>query len=564
MQDNRKFAIYSRKSRFTGKGESIENQVELCRSYIMLHDPETKPEDIIIFEDEGFSGGNTNRPQLQQMMKLCREKKIRAVVCYRLDRISRNTGDFIKLFDELNHLNIDFLSVRDHFDTSGPMGRAMIFISSIFAQLERETIAERIRDNMYELAKDGRWLGGTTPIGYRSTETIGSYTFDGRERKAHKLEIILEEAEIVRLLFRKFLEFNSLTKLDEFCINQNIRTRNGKQYSRNTLKPILQNPVYMIADEAAWDYFHAMDAHVYADRTKFDGAHGVIAYNKTDQNTGGAYKIRDISEWIIAVGKHEGIISGEDWVKVQKLIDQNKSKSFRKPRSNVALLSGLLVCGNCGSYMRPKLRDRKNKDGERVYEYLCELKERSRGKQCSVKTVNGNTLDSLVCGEIKKLSDTESVFVKRLRQERRKLTFADSDYDAKTDALQKEKADIEKKIRNLMQRLADSEGTAAGDYIIQEVNALDEQRIQLQVQIDEYTKLSQNDAISGEEFEHLISMLSDFAGAFETLPIEQKRSAIRAFLKRVVWDGNDVHLYFFGAEDDGNIPENGSMCQCGK
>ncbi len=105
------------------------------------------------------------------------------MVCYRLDRISRNIGDFANLIEELNELHISFISIKEQFDTSSPMGRAMMYIASVFSQLERETIAERIRDNMLELSKSGRWLGGNTPTGYTS-ESVSSVTIDGKVKKS--------------------------------------------------------------------------------------------------------------------------------------------------------------------------------------------------------------------------------------------------------------------------------------------------------------------------------------------------------------------------------------------
>ena len=168
-QINGKIAIYSRKSKFTGKGESIGNQIEECKKHIAYKYQITDMSQIVVYEDEGFSGKNTKRPQFQQMLKACRNREIRMIVCYRLDRISRNTIDFALLYQELERLDINFISVTENFDTTTPLGRAMLSISSAFAQLERDTIAERIRDNMLALAKTGRWLGGTTPLGYIST-----------------------------------------------------------------------------------------------------------------------------------------------------------------------------------------------------------------------------------------------------------------------------------------------------------------------------------------------------------------------------------------------------------
>ena len=163
-KNEEKIAIYSRKSKFTGKGESIGNQVELCKEYVRNLFGDSYGDRCVVFEDEGFSGGNLLRPDFMRMMDEVRKRKFKAIVVYRLDRISRNISDFTSLIDELTKLNVSFVSIREQFDTSTPMGRAMMFIISVFSQLERETIAERIRDNMYELAKTGRWLGGNTPI----------------------------------------------------------------------------------------------------------------------------------------------------------------------------------------------------------------------------------------------------------------------------------------------------------------------------------------------------------------------------------------------------------------
>lgn len=124
-------AIYSRKSRYTGKGESIGNQIDLCREYIRAHYGDATAEHAVVFEDEGFSGGNLNRPDFKKMMTAAKERKIRAIVVYRLDRISRNISDFSSLIEELGRLGIDFVSIRESFDTSSPMGRAMMYIASV-------------------------------------------------------------------------------------------------------------------------------------------------------------------------------------------------------------------------------------------------------------------------------------------------------------------------------------------------------------------------------------------------------------------------------------------------
>ena len=127
-------AIYSRKSKFTGKGESIGNQIEMCQDYIKLHYP-NEQHIISVFEDEGFSGKNLNRPQFQKMISIEKSNPFDLIIVYRLDRISRNVGDFANLIEELNNFNTAFICIKEQFDTSTPMGRAMMNIAAVFAQL---------------------------------------------------------------------------------------------------------------------------------------------------------------------------------------------------------------------------------------------------------------------------------------------------------------------------------------------------------------------------------------------------------------------------------------------
>lgn len=546
MLSQKKYAIYSRKSKFTGKGESIANQVEMCRKKLDATRPGIRDEDILIFEDEGFSGKNTKRPAFQNMMQQCRKGEIDCIICYRLDRISRNTVDFLTMYEELDNMGVSFISVHDNFDTSTAVGKAMLVITSAFAELERNIIAERIQDNMYELAKSGRWLGGTTPTGYRSTETVGSVTEDGKTRKAKKLEIIPEQAALVKMIFQKFIELRSLTGLETYLLQNDIRSKNGKFFTRCTLKNILQNPVYMIADQEAWNYFLLIGASVYSAQDAFDGTHGIMAYNKTDEHLEGHNTIRSIDKWIIAVGAHEGIITGEDWTAAQKIFERNKSKSYRRPKSHTALLSGRLYCACCGSYMRPKLSQRINKDGEFIYDYLCERKEKSKGHKCNMKRINGNVLDKMVCEEICKLSESESDLMKMLRSASRQFHVSDQDHLDQIQRLRKSLKENEKRIKNLTAALASAADTAAYPIIIAEISELTAKAQSIEQQIAEYESIAQTTALSQQEIEALGTMMLSLAHA--DLTVEQKRDVLRALIHKVIWDGEHVHIVLFGAD----------------
>ncbi len=551
QENTEQIAIYSRKSKFTGKGESIENQIELCKQYIRPRYPNCNDEGILIYEDEGFSGGNMERPEFKKMMAEARAKKFSAIVCYRLDRISRNIGDFAKLIEELDGLKVSFVSIKEQFDTSSPMGRAMMYISSVFSQLERETIAERIRDNMHELSKTGRWLGGVSPTGYVS-EQVENITIDGKTKKACKLKLIPEEAEIVKEIYRVFLEKNSLTKTETYFIQNGYKTKNKKLFTRFALRNILTNLVYMIADEDAHHYLIENGVELFTEQKDFDGKHGVMAYNRTIQKTGKTNQIRPMNEWIVSVGKHMGLIKGAEWIKVQEYLEQNRSKSFRKPRSNVALLSGLLFC-TCGDYMRPKLSQRKNAQGEFIYSYLCAMKEKSRSHVCKMKNANGNMLDRVVCEEIKRLGADSSEFIRELELGKKQLEGNREEYDDNLDRLRGALVEIEKEIASLVSYLAKSGGTGAEGHIVKEIDELHGKGEIMKSRIAELESLTASHALSNIEFDLIRQMLGAFRDTIDDMSVEQKRAALRTFVKKVVWDGENVHMYLFGSDDSSGI-----------
>ena len=555
MKDQGKIVIYSRKSKFTGKGESIENQIEMCRQYVRMHFGEESADNALIYEDEGFSGGTLKRPQFMKMMKDAAEFKFRAIVVYRLDRISRNIGDFAKLIEQLNDMKIDFISIKEQFDTSSPMGRAMMYISSVFSQLERETIAERIRDNMHELSKTGRWLGGMSPTGYIS-ESVSNVTIDGKTKKVCKLKIVPEEISIVKIIFDKFIETTSITKTETYLLQKGFKTKTGKLFTRFAVKGILSNPVYMIADETAREYLIKNNVDLFADEKDFDGIHGIMAYNRTLQQPGRAHQIKPMDEWIVAVGKHEGVIDGKTWVKAQTILEQNKSKSYRKPRSNVALLSGLLICGNCGNYMRPKLSKRLNAQGEQIYSYVCTMKERSRSHLCKMKNCNGNKLDAAIIEQIKLLSEDGSEFIRQLEQSKRILMGNRDSYDAEIAKLEIEIEENENEIKGLVSALANASGTAAEGYIRSQINDLHNKAEGLNRHLAELKELTANHALSDIEFDLLAQLLASFKDTVDEMTIEQKRMAIRTFVKEIIWDGTDIHMVLFGSDYKYEFPKN--------
>lgn len=538
------YAIYSRKSKFTGKGESIENQIELCKNQL-INKYNIKEENIKIYQDEGFTGYNTNRPQFQEMIKDIRNKKIKCVIVYRLDRISRNVTDFCNLKNEFIKYNTDFISVTENFDTSTPMGRAMLMISSVFAQLERDTIAERIRDNMYELAKTGRWLGGNTPLGYKS-EKVETLSVDGKRKNLYKLDIVFEEAEIIKLIWNKMCELKSLSKLEVYLLQKGIKTRNGNNFTRFSLITILKNPVYVVADNKIKDFFEKMNVTIYeTDIEKCNGINGLLAYNKREELMGKTKSYKDITEWIIAVGKHQGIIPSQQFIKVWNLIVNNKDKRCRVPRQNTSILSGIIRCKHCGNYMRPRLRNTVTIDNKRNFSYLCVLKEKSRKRLCKCKNINGIETDMIVIEKISELKLPTNMLINKIKL---LINNKEKESDKRINELQTLNTILsrnKRKVEALIDKMAIIDGELIADITAQ-IKSIKSKNLEIEKRIIELSKETEKEIDKDEVTILALNIINKYMSSFDSLNIVDKRLMIKSLVNTIESDGENIYINYMG------------------
>jgi Site-specific recombinases, DNA invertase Pin homologs len=522
----------------------------MCKEYVMANFPEVKAEEIYEYEDEGFSGKNTQRPQYQRMMTDLRKNYYDYLICYKLDRLGRNLSDLVNIIDELNKLNTAFISIKERFDTSTPIGRAMMFFTGVLAQMEREQIAERVRDNMLILARSGRWLGGTTPLGFhsRKDETI---SWNNKKKTSYRLSINESEMKTVRFIFHEFLEKQSLSQLNTYFAQNKIKTRKGKEYQISTIRDILTNPVYCTADRVSYEYFVQLGCRVCIDEDELDGVHGLISYGKTS-STKYKNEQKEPSEWIISITRHKGIIRGVDWVKVQRILAINKKKgeSFRKIQNPVSLLSGTLYC-TCGSPMRPKNypAERVDDKGNRTFAYICSQKEKSNSKNCSVSNVHGNTLDQLVCNEVLAYAKPDAGILLGLQKLRDNFEINQKKYLDEIEMLECALSEKKNRMEQLIISLSKSDGNDTFlKYIEQQVNQLDRECRELEKKLCNTSKSEKRNEDKDQK-ENIEKQLSSFANSFTILSVLEKREYLRTILEKVVWDGENAHIYFCGMHE---------------
>src|SRR6202790_2858982 len=193
------------------------------------------------YDDGGYSGGSTDRPDLQKLLDDIRARKIDVIVVYKVDRLTRSLADFAKLVELFDSHGVSFVSVTQQFNTTTSMGRLTLNVLLSFAQFEREVTSERIRDKIAASKRKGIWVGGNLPLGYQMQ--------DG------KITIVEEKAELVRAIYRRYLELGSVNELLRDLRDRNIRTktrrlstgttRGGIPFGRGALYYVMSNHFYI-------------------------------------------------------------------------------------------------------------------------------------------------------------------------------------------------------------------------------------------------------------------------------------------------------------------------------
>lgn len=228
-KDNRGIAIYARKSRITNKGDSIGVQFKQCADYAKKELGLDEDYEFLQYEDKGLSGYFSDRPDFQRMLHDVQDGKIKAIVCYKLDRVGRKTADLIRLMDFLDMYHVDLLICSNGINTASGLYKIFIQIFAVIAEFERDTLTERIVDNMMELAKDGRWLGGNTPMGFTVRRvTTGS----GKGKSAYSyLESLPEEKRMVQRLYEIFRTTRSIQSTAKQMNEEGFHTPSGADFN---------------------------------------------------------------------------------------------------------------------------------------------------------------------------------------------------------------------------------------------------------------------------------------------------------------------------------------------
>ena len=354
-------AIYTRKSSEEGLEQefnSLDAQREACEAYIASQRAEGWRAMREGYDDGGYSGGNLDRPGLQNLLEDIRDGLVDVIVVYKIDRLSRSLMDFAKLVEVFDEHKVTFVSVTQSFNTTTSMGRLTLNVLLSFAQFEREVTGERIRDKIAASRAKGMWMGGFVPWGY-----------DAIQRK-----LVMNEAEAaqVRYIFERFVELGSATRLTRELVRKGITNKRGRPIDKGFLYKLFRNRVYL-----------------------GEAVHKGTSYP----------------------GEHQAIISQELWDKVHAILKISPRTRANNTRAQTpAMLKGLLFT-DTGVAMTPT----HTRKGERLYRYYVSMDavhNRIGENDALPRRLNAGMVEGVVIQELRRMLTTPVIVARAIEAAR--------------------------------------------------------------------------------------------------------------------------------------------------
>lgn len=485
-------AIYARQSIDKKDSISIDTQIEFCRRF-------AGTDECRIYTDRGWSGKNIDRPEFQRLLSDIKSGSITKLVVYKLDRISRSLNDFSNLIELFRRYNVEFASTVETFDTSTPIGRAMLGIIMVFAELERENILMRVKDNYYARGEKGMYLGGPPTFGFdKVPAALGGI----------KTSMLVPNADMptVQYMYDAYcVERTSLGDIAKQLNADGVHSPGGALWDSNMISRILRNPSYVMADTDVYRYFKDKGCRIPTPVEGFTGEHGCFLYGKRTTNE---RKYTDVKDHVLTIGLHDGVISPQIWLDVQRKLDGNKQLKKGKTGTR-SWLTGLIKCGNCGYALRVINRD---------YFY------------CSGKA------NKKVCGGFvgnPRIDDVEQAVRERLFQKFEEIRdiVIEEDKPVQSPAVNKLKMRLETvstQIDNLVDRIAET-SSAIGKVLEEKLESLIKERESVEAEIRKYS----SGAPQALTYKDVLPLLAEF----DEMPVENRSTIARQFIQKILlWD----------------------------
>lgn len=498
--------IYARQSLDKKDSLSISSQIEFCKREIK------DGEDYKVYTDKGYSGSNIHRPAFEKLLNDVENNLVSKVIVYRLDRISRSLLDFAKIIELFQKHNVEFISSTEKFDTSTPMGRAMLGIVMIFAELERDTIRNRIKDNYYARGKKGFFMGGPPPFGFDKVST----KVDGI--KTSTLVPNETESYAVKKIFDLYANTqSSLGEISNYLNENNIAAPNGGLWDSAKISRILRNPVYVKSDADIYIYYKNKGCMISNDITDFVNDFACFLYGKRNSNE---RKYTNVKDHVLSLALHEGIVFSSVFLKCQHKLDDNKQIK-NTGRGKYSWLSGLTKCGYC-KYTMTVVNTVKAIYGTYKY-FMCRGKTNYKCCNGHSKTIYVEAVEKIVQNEIfEKVKSINNTPVE-----------VEPEQNVEVNRLKIRIFEIDNQIENLVNSLAKS-NTVLTDYINKKIAQIDSEKKELIKQLNECTEKAR----PNKNMDNINKCIENW----DKSTLEQKKTVARYLIEKIFIKDDEVAI----------------------
>lgn len=523
-----RFCNYGRKSVFSDKSDSIDNQFRMSKDYVESRFP-GQIESWVQYSDEDFTGANTKRPDLNRMLDDIKAGLYDALVVYQLDRLSRDVRDFANIYALLEEHGVMFISIKENIDTTTPIGRAMMYVTVVFAQMERETIAARVTDNMIGLAQKGYWTGGNPPYGYLR-ERI---TVDGKKHVTIVPDP--EGVKYVTWIFDTFLDNNySLQSMETSFRKQGIRTRSGAFFTTTQLHKILTMPYCVEATPEVYDYYQSKGCQMAScsPRESWNGSVGVMIYGRTTEKNK-KHQMNPPEKWLVCLGIHKPFIPADKWLTVQRRFAANKFDKITK--YEIPLLKGILRC-SCGSIMN--VSRKKKVDGSVSSWYYCLRRMRQGAEACDRAQIKVDLIDNKAMEVLRSIEADPQLIRQFVKDD---VRFSDTP-DPKV--INSKIASCESKIGRLASSLAFAENSTASKYIVAEMERLDHELQTLKREHNIAMSAARQRASFSKTADTKATEISNLIKNLDCFSANEKNEILRGIIRECTWDGEELFILF--------------------
>jgi site-specific DNA recombinase len=462
----------STKEQGTQDHYSLENQEQRCRDYIKM-----KKWQCFRARKDIASGKSDEREGFQDLLSAIKEGKVDVVIVYRLDRLSRNVRDIYDFLDRINDSGVAFVSVTEGFDTTTAMGRAMLGVAAVFAQLTREMISENTKDGLLRRAEAGNFNGNPGRLyGYDYNAADGS------------MPINEAESAVQHEIFDWLTEHKwGIQKIARMLNLQGVPTKTGQQWSTPTLRLMLCNPLLK----------------------------GYVRVNDT---------------WI--KGRHQPIISEEQFDAAQQIMQGRKIYPSRSQQSQ-HLLSGLARCGICGRRLRAHyVKQRRVKgEGKSYVFYYHGITEHTGADDCKGFSKSATLLEQAVVDQIARISATGEMQKVILKDLQSRNNGQRTPMLKERDRLLLEQAQLGDKFGQWADRL--DAGKIDEEQFERQNRRLLDRKKEIQQRLGELDQaLSQDEGLE-MTFAEVQRMLSDFPALWAALEHEERRETLRLLVEEL-------------------------------